>query len=255
MRRNVEQLAVVILAAGLGTRMKSDQAKVLHKILGRPMVLYVVDVAVKTAGENVVLVVGHQADEVRRRVSAHARVRYALQEQQLGTGHAVTCALNETPAACRTLVILCGDVPSIKTNTIERLIGDHQKHRRDVTVLAVAVEDPTGYGRIVMNAKREVVGIVEEADATEDQKRIRIINTGIYCVERDFLDRALNKLTVDNAQGEYYLTDIVAIGKREGRQVGALIAEDPQEFRGVNSQEDLAAVEALMAAQQDSGHL
>ncbi|MFO7687080.1 MAG: NTP transferase domain-containing protein [Desulfobacterales bacterium] len=241
-----KNIAVVILAAGLGTRMKSDKAKVLHEVCGRPMILWVVETATKVAGENVILVVGHQAGQVREVVAELAPVRYALQEKQLGTGHAVVCALPDVPAECRQVLILCGDVPLVTEGTIRDLIADHRAHRREVTVLAMEVENPCGYGRIVVDEANRLVAIVEETDASAEQRKIRIVNTGIYCVDRSFLTRALKKIDRDNAQSELYLTDIVAVGHRDNRRVGVLVAANAHEFRGINTRDDLAAVEGLM---------
>ncbi len=246
MQPDNETIAVVILAAGLGTRMKSDKAKVLHEVCGRPMILYVVETAAKVAGENVILVVGHQAQQVRDAVGRSARVRYALQERQLGTGHAVRCALTDVPEDCGQVLILCGDVPLIREQTLRRLIADHCAQRRDVTVLAMELENPTGYGRIIRADAGQVVAIVEEADASPDQRAIRTVNTGIYCATKSFLTRALNAIDSDNAQHELYLTDIVGVGHRAADRVGAMVAADAREFRGINSRDDLLAVESLM---------
>jgi len=240
------EIAVVILAAGLGTRMKSDRAKVLHEVLGRPMVSYVVETAVKVAGENIVLVVGHQAEKVQEALAEFAHVRYAHQPEQLGTAHAVACSLPAIPDGCRHILILCGDVPLVTEKTVRELIGDHLKSLRDVTVLAMPVERPTGYGRIIIGTAGRVAAIVEETDATAEQKKIKVVNTGIYCVEIKFLRQALNKISNDNAQGELYLTDIIAIGNMEKKNVGAMIVENGNEFHGINSMADLEVAEELM---------
>ena len=181
-------VAVVILAAGLGTRMKSQKAKVLHEVMGRPMVLYVVDIASRIAGEDVILVVGHQAEKVQKIVSDHVKAGFAFQKEQLGTGHAVSCALPHLPDRCSQVVILCGDVPLVTLKTLNDFVADHLRRRSEVSVMAVRTEDPTGYGRIIVNADRRVTGIVEEADASPQQKKIDVINTGIYCVEKKFLE-------------------------------------------------------------------
>jgi len=241
-----KQIAVVILAAGLGTRMKSDRAKVLHEVLGRPMVSYVVDTALKVVGDNIILVVGYQAEKVQEVVAQSAQVRYAYQPEQLGTGHAVACALPAVPEGCRHVLILCGDVPLVTERTVQELISDHLKFQRDVTVLAMKVDDPSGYGRVLTGADGRVAGIVEEADATGEQKNIKVVNTGIYCVEIKFLSEALNKIKSDNAQGELYLTDIIAIGNTEEKNVGVMIAENGSEFHGINSMADLAVAEGLL---------
>ena len=245
-------VAAVILAAGLGKRMKSTRAKVLHEVLQRPMILYVVDTAVAVAGDHVIVVVGHQADRVRQTVRVHASTRFAVQSEQLGTGHAVQCALPLIPEACRQVVILCGDVPLITSATIATLIEDHRRHRRQATVLAVEVDNPAGYGRILRDARERVTGIVEEADATESQKKLRIINTGVYCVDKDCLSDALGQIDRDNVQGEFYLTDIVAVGYREKWNVGALVAADPAEFIGINSRQDLQRVERILLQRSKS---
>ncbi len=239
-------VGIVILAAGLGTRMKSDKAKVLHSICGRPMVHYVVRQAVAVAGNNVVVVVGHQAEQVKQTVSDHFDVHFALQQQQLGTGHAVMCALPKISAMVDQVVVLCGDVPLIRAATISKLVADHCTHQRDVTVLAVAVDDPTGYGRIIFNADGNFTGIVEQADADEVQKELNIINTGIYVVRRSFLALALPQIGTDNAQNEIYLTDIVAIGGEQNRTVGTMVGPDSNEVMGVNSRDELQVAEKLM---------
>lgn len=245
------RIAVVILAAGLGTRMKSNKAKVLHKVLGRPMISYVVETALAVAGEYVVVVVGHQADRVRSVASSEAGVRFAFQEQQLGTGHAVMCALPQLDQKSEHVVILCGDVPLLTPETVGQLVADHIAHRRDLTVLAVELEDATGYGRILTDIRHNLKGIVEEADADAGQKRIRIINSGIYCVRRDFLAAALEGLDSNNAQGELYLTDIVGVGYQQKKSMGILVGADAGEVVGINSAEDLGVAESLLRKRRD----
>jgi UDP-N-acetylglucosamine diphosphorylase/glucosamine-1-phosphate N-acetyltransferase len=239
-------LGVVILAAGLGTRMKSDKAKVLHEISGLPMIQYVVRTAVGVAGRHVVVVVGHQAEWVRKTVGEVAETYFALQQQQLGTGHAVLCALPVLPQAVTQVVILCGDVPLISTETLNHLVSDHIAHQRDVTLLSVKVQNPQGYGRIIVNAEGRLNAIVEEADADEDQKRIDIVNSGIYVVKRSFLENALPRIGTDNAQKEIYLTDIIGLGYRENKVMGAVLGNDSDEIIGINSRDDLKRVEAVM---------
>jgi UDP-N-acetylglucosamine diphosphorylase/glucosamine-1-phosphate N-acetyltransferase len=239
-------LAIVILAAGLGTRMKSNKAKVLHELLGRPMISHVVDTACAVAGDNVVLVVGHQADEVRAIVAQQAEIKYAFQAEQLGTGHAVMCALPELPENAHHVVVLCGDVPLLKRETLQRFVHDHCSQKRTLSVLAVRLANPTGYGRIVQDESGNVVGIVEEADATPGQKAIQLVNTGIYCVDRRFLATALQDIRSDNAQGEYYLTDIVGVAHDTRLPIGVTVGESADEFIGINSREQLKLVEEIM---------
>lgn len=240
------KLVAIILAAGLGTRMKSDKAKVLHEINGKPMVMYVIETAKKIAGNNIVVVVGRQADNVKKTVSDIYEVIFALQEKQLGTGHAVQCALPMIPEHTEQILILCGDVPLLSYDTVAKLYDNHIREKRDLSILAVSIENPQGYGRIIMDKNQSVLGIVEEADATADQKKIKTINSGIYCVKKDFLEYSLNKIKSDNAQGELYITDIVKIGYMENRKVGVIIGEDREEITGINSMHDLMVVEGII---------
>ena len=159
------EVAVIILGAGLGTRMKSDKAKVLHEILQKPMVLYVAETARKIAGEKVILVIGHQAEKVRRVVSEKVDVLFALQKEQLGTGHAVSCARPYIPDDVGQVIILCGDVPLLTENTLKRLYNDHVNAGRDVSILAVEIENPKGYGRLLINKKRELTCTIHKEPA------------------------------------------------------------------------------------------
>lgn len=244
------KIAVVILAAGLGTRMRSDKAKVLHEVCGRPMVSYVVETARKIAGNDVILVVGNQADKVRETVSELGTFRYALQEEQLGTGHAVLCALPHIPGHCEEVVILCGDVPLIKADTVMHLVKSHTDEKRDVSVLAVELDDPTGYGRILMDERSRVQAIVEESDATAEQKGITLINSGIFCVKKEFLLWAVPEIKSDNVQGEIYLTDIVEIAYAEKKHVGVTVGGNNFEVTGINTIQELKRVEHIMKNRQ-----
>ena len=250
MTTTANTVAVVILAAGLGTRMKSTKAKVLHSVLNQPMITYVVNTAAKVVVNNIILVVGNQAQEVRAIVSKSDDVQYAIQAQQLGTGHAVKCALPYIPRDISDVVILYGDVPLLTPDTVKQLVKSHQTAQQDVTLLAVELEDPFGYGRILHDKHGQLCGIVEEADATAQQKRIKLINTGIYCVQRTFLTEALAQIKSDNKQGEYYLTDIIGIGYAYQKKLGCLIGHDGEETLGVNTIADLMRVESIMQERQ-----
>ena len=239
-------IAVVILAAGMGKRMHSKKAKVLHEINGKPMVLHVAAAARKIVGNNTVVVVGHQAEEVQAIVSEKMDARFAYQAKQLGTGHAVLCALPRIPIQCQDVVILCGDVPLIQPETIKGLIEGHTSAGRDVSLLAVEMDNPHGYGRVLLDKNQRLCGIVEEADADAVQKQLKIINTGIYCVKKDFLLDALPKLKSENAQGEFYLTDIIGIGYRNNLNMGVNLGGDYLEVMGVNNTQDLINVENIM---------
>ncbi|MEW5908706.1 MAG: NTP transferase domain-containing protein [Thermodesulfobacteriota bacterium] len=246
MKSGKKQIAAVILAAGLGKRMKSSKAKVLHELLGKPLVIYVVETAKAVAGENIILVVGNQADEVRKAVLQHTPAIFALQKTQLGTGHAVLSALPHLPPDVEHVVILCGDVPLLAAATVKRMLEDHIASDRDLTLLGVRLESPSGYGRIVFDEKGEVSKIIEEADATDEEKKICIVNTGTYCARRSFLTDTLEKIRTDNAQGEFYFTDVVRIGYAERRRIGAVVGSNPGEVMGINTQDDLERMEKVM---------
>ena len=248
MDKHSPNLAFIVLAAGLGKRMKSDKAKVLHEVLGKPMVHYVLETAVQFADRNVYVIVGYQSDIVRASIEKKFDVQYVYQKKQLGTGHAVSCALPYLDSRIRQVVILCGDTPLVTRSTIEILIRTHQDLKNDLTVLAVNMDNPTGYGRILLCENQRVAGIVEEADATGVQRNIKLINTGIYCVDRIFLTEAIGSLTNHNAQQELYLTDIVEIGFLKNKAITAVIGEDATEMIGVNSLEDLRIAESQMCS-------
>lgn len=244
-RKTSKDVCVIILAAGLGTRMKSNKAKVLHEILGKPMIAYVLETAHQIAGDDIIVVVGHQAERVKDECLKVCPAEFALQFEQLGTGHAVMCAMPSVVEETQNVIILCGDVPLLSAETIGTLLADHRKHDRDLSLLAVEIDNPTGYGRVLIDQQRRLSRIVEEADATESEKVINLINTGIYCVDRTFLAEALTAITPDNAQGEFYLTDIIEIGYQNKKSMGVLIGESPTEVAGVNTVDDLKAVEIL----------
>ncbi|MDY6954722.1 MAG: NTP transferase domain-containing protein [Thermodesulfobacteriota bacterium] len=235
-------IVIIILAAGKGTRMKSDKAKVLHELGGIPMIRYVVETALAVVDE-VVVVVGHQAEAVRRTLSDHPSVRFAFQKEQLGTGHAVMSAIPLIAESTRDAVILCGDTPLIKANTIYALIEEHRNQGAELTLATTKLEQPFGYGRIISDDQGRVLKIVEESDATALEKKITTVNTGTYCVKIGFLKKSLPDLGNDNAQGEFYLTDVVGHAHRKGFSAGTLQIHDSFEVLGVNTVEELARAE------------
>ena len=239
-------VAVVVLAAGKGTRMKSDKPKVLHAVNGQPMIQWVLEAAVQVA-DHVVVVVGHQADRVKGAVKAFS-VSFALQKELLGTGDAVKSALPFIEESMSHVVILCGDVPLIRSKTIESLIKTHYKNKNDVTLLAVEVEDPFGYGRVILDRGQQVKAVREEADAAPDEKGVRLINSGLYCVSRPFLERAVPALDCDNAQKEFYLTDIIALACQWGCRAGVMKGGNPKEVAGINTLDQLLTAEVAMKA-------
>ncbi|QAV32570.1 bifunctional UDP-N-acetylglucosamine pyrophosphorylase / Glucosamine-1-phosphate N-acetyltransferase [Fervidobacterium changbaicum] len=227
-------MKVLILAAGLGKRMKSKYPKVVHKILGKPMINWVVDLG-KKFGE-VGVVVGHKAEIVKSYLPQD--VKTYLQEPQLGTGHAVMCA-KEFIVSEDDIVILYGDVPLLKPETIEKLAQTHARAKADVTVLTFIADDPTGYGRIIRNGEK--IRIVEHKDANEEQLKIKEVNSGIYVFSGKFLLENLDKLSNNNAQGEYYLTDLVEMASK----VETVLLDDPVQVSGVNDRVQLAQLESV----------
>lgn len=238
-------LEVVILAAGLGTRMKSATIKVLHRAAGRPIIDYVLDLAAEVSDRPPIVVVGHQREAVQHSIGD--RARFALQEQQLGTGHAVMQAVpllhRENLAGTRVL-ILSGDVPLTRPETLRQLAHIHDREGNALTLLTMKLPDPGMYGRIVRERDGSVMRIVEAKDASEAEKRIDEVNAGIYLFDAADLFENLRNLSTNNAQGEYYLTDLIAMIRGGGKRVGAVIAADPVEALGVNSRSELAVVEA-----------
>jgi UDP-N-acetylglucosamine diphosphorylase/glucosamine-1-phosphate N-acetyltransferase len=242
----MENEAAIILAAGKGTRMKSNLAKVLHKISGEPMIRYVVETAMSVV-DDIVVVIGHQAEAVKEVLSSYSHLRFAVQKEQLGTGHAVLTALPELSSQTTDVMILCGDTPLIKPRTLEGLLREHRKGSRPLTVLTTALDNPFGYGRIVLDEEGHLAHIVEESDATEREKEITMVNTGTYCINTGFLQKTLPDLTSDNAQGEFYLTDVVARTHLEGIPAAIVKVTDALEVLGVNTLEDLAIAESLVS--------
>src|SRR5712691_3130146 len=240
-----QNLEVIILAAGLGTRMKSSTIKILHRAAGRPIIDYVLDLATGLTDAQPVMVVGHQRDAVQE-ISGH-RARYAIQEQQLGTGHAVLQAedaLEASGVKGKKILILSGDVPLTRPETLQKLIDEHERSRNALTLLTMKLDDAAMYGRIIRGAKGAVTKIVEAKDASAEELRINEVNAGIYVFDGEHLFDNLRNLSTSNAQGEYYLTDLIAGLRNAGKRVGAVIVDDPVEALGVNSRSDLAAVEA-----------
>jgi len=237
-----QDLEVIILAAGLGTRMKSSTIKILHRAAGRSIVDYVLDLAVDLSPNPPVMVIGYQREAVQKAVGT--RARFAVQEQQLGTGHAVLQAGSIVePAAGKRVLILSGDVPLTRVETLRLLLDEHQRSGNALTLLTMRPTDPGMYGRIVRDASGAVSHIVEAKDASAEEKRIGEVNAGIYVFDGDRLFDNLRGLKPENAQKEYYLTDLLATLRDQGHRVGAVEATDPVEALGVNSRSELAQVE------------
>ena len=246
-------LTAVILAAGKGTRMKSKLPKVLHKVGGHPMLEHVMDAAEAAGCRDNVVVIGHGAELVRELVGDRARI--ALQAEQLGTGHAVLQAADTLKDFTGTVMILCGDTPLLEAEELEKFYAEHVKSGAASTVMSALMDDPFGYGRILRDANGDVAGIVEQKDASEEQKQIKEINTGNYCVEAPLLFEVLRTLGNDNAQGEYYLTDVLAKLRAMGKKVGGVITADSEMIMGVNSRRQLAEAESVMRRRIAERHM
>ena len=240
----MSELVAVILAAGKGTRMKSKLPKVLHKIGGKPMLQHVLDAADAAGAARKVVVVGHEAELVEAMVGEQAQM--ALQAEQLGTGHAVMQTEAVLKDFCGTVMIICGDTPLLEAAELKKFYEGHVASQAAATVLTAFMDDPAGYGRIIRDADGNVLGIVEEKDAVLEQKAIKEINTGIYCVEAPLLFEVLATLTCDNAQGVYYLTDVLAKLDAMGKKVGGVATADSDMIMGINSRRQLAEAENIM---------
>lgn len=258
------EAAVVVLAAGAGTRMRSDTPKVLHTLAGRSMLAHALHAVAKVAPQHLVVVLGHDRDRVTPAVEQLATdlgrtIDVAVQDQQLGTGHAVACGLTALPEDfAGTVVVTSGDVPLLDADTLADLIATHSAEPAAATVLTTTLPDPTGYGRILRTQDREVIGIVEQADASPSQRAINEVNAGVYAFDIAALRSALSRLRSDNAQQEQYLTDVISIVRSDGQVVRAKHIDDATIVAGVNDRVQLAELGAelnrrIVAAHQRAG--
>ncbi len=251
---NNEYVMTLIMAAGKGTRMNSNKSKLVHKIYDKELVRRVVDLAKKIGSDEVVAVVGHLKEQVQEVLGDE--VNYAFQEELLGTGHAVMQAKPFLEGKKGKVVILYGDVPIIRPETLKNLISKSIKNKEYATLLTAIYENPTGYGRIIRDEGGNIKGIVEEKDADPLQKKhIKEINSGIYCFDIEELLRAIDKIKPDNAQGEYYLTDVIRIMNEEGLKTGAVIVEDNTEILGVNDRAQLELLTRVLRMRINSEHM
>ncbi|MCB9839105.1 MAG: NTP transferase domain-containing protein [Phycisphaeraceae bacterium] len=244
------QTAAIILAAGKGTRMNSDLPKVVHETCGAPMVCWVARACLEAGCSRVIAVVGHRQELVREALEridpGDASIEFAVQDEQLGTGHAVRCAQPLLEGFAGDIVVLCGDGPLIRAETIEQLIAEHRGSAAAATLATATVDDPSGYGRIVRDAAGAFVGIVEEKNATDQQKRIREINPSYYCFRADKLWSSLDRVTRNERSGEYYLTDVPSLLLAGGEPVGALAAVPAGDALSVNTPEQLAQTDRIL---------
>ncbi|MBX7044344.1 MAG: NTP transferase domain-containing protein [Ignavibacteria bacterium] len=248
----MKPLATVILAAGKGKRMKNpDKSKVMFELKGKPMIQYVVELALKIHSEKIILIVGHQKQSVMDFIkSAFAgdmdKISFASQDEQLGTGHAVMQTKPALENFNGDTLILSGDVPLLRYETVEDFINFHNENKFDASLLSAKFENPFGYGRIVRDENENFIDIVEEKDADENIKKIDEINSGIYIVDNQNLFEALKTIKTDNTQGEYYLTDIFNYFKEKNMKIGAVPTENNIEITGVNTVEQLEEMEKMM---------
>lgn len=242
----MEPVNILILAAGLGTRMKSDKAKVLHKIGSQAIITRQLKIISQLKPDNIFIVVGYQADKVEEIArttvdpSIAKKLKFVRQNEQRGTGHAVLCAQDVLKQTKGSLLVINGDVPLVKAETLKNLIAIHNKSHSAATVISILLDDPAAYGRVVRNAKGNFVKIVEKKDCTSEELKVNEINTGLYCFDVQTLVSALNKLEPKNAQNEYYLTDVPQIMMSEGHPAGIMLHENAKELDGFNSRAELA---------------
>ncbi len=237
------KVTTIILAAGKGTRMKSALPKVLHKVCGKPMLEHVINAAKGAGSEREIVVIGSGAEEVEKSITG---VEFALQAEQLGTGHAVKMAKDKIANADGIVMILCGDTPLVTSDLLTKFIESHEQSKATATVLTAIMPDATGYGRIVRNQSGTVDKIVEHKDASPEELQIHEVNAGIYCFDIKTLFEALDKVTNDNAQGEYYLTDVLGIIRDKGLIINAMISNDFTQILGINSRQQLALAERIL---------
>ena len=252
----MSKLKCLILAAGKGTRMASDLPKVLHKVCDKPMVVYPLQAAAAAGAEESCVIIGYKGSLVKSEVESYIRIgeikepiSFAEQKEQLGTGHAVKCAADFI-GVDGNVMIICGDTPLITGETLKKLVDTHVKSGNGVTVLSAILPDATGYGRIIRDQAGAFQKIVEQKDCNEEEAAVKEINSGMYIFNSEALTASLGKLTNDNAQGEYYLTDTIAISKGAGMKVGAVPVDNNDEILGVNTHLQLETAEKIMQERQ-----
>jgi len=248
----MEKFDVVVLAAGLGTRMNSDLAKVLHEIDGKPMLYYVLNTLTAIKPERIILVVGHQAKKVIKTTNEFGiqNILYVNQKEQLGTAHAVMTGLEVYEIIDNQpefILVIYGDVPLVKTKTLNKLVNVHQNKKPVITMLTTSVEDPTDYGRIIRDNDDFIINIVEENEANSEQKKIRQINPGFYCFETNFLRENIRSLSNDNQKGEFYLTDMIPYAAKMGKKIVGVDVQNFKEVMGINTLEELKIAEKYVS--------
>ena len=238
-----KELRVVILAAGKGTRMNSDLPKVLHKLQSKPLIDYVIDESELLNPKEIILVVGFKKERVIKHTESRINLKYATQIEQLGTGHAVLQTNELLKNKRGHILILYGDVPNIKASTLQPIVNDHISNNRDLTLITAEIDDPTGYGRIIRDKNGNLLKIVEEKDCSDDEKKIKEWNPGIYIFKIPEVFKILNNIKTNNASKEYYLTDAIGLAQQSNMQIKAIKIENSDEVIGVNTADQLKELE------------
>ena len=242
-----DKLYTLILAAGKGTRMKSDLPKVLHKINNKELIKYVIDQATDTGSDEIYVIVGYKRELVENAVKDYSKnLFFVEQKEQLGTGHAVMMAEEDLKDKTGNIIILCGDVPLLKSETLKAFLSHHNSSKAAATVLTTEFENPFGYGRIITDVEGNITKIVEEKDANESEKSVKEINSGVYLIDCKLMFSALKQINSNNAQNEYYLTDVMSILKNQNKKISTFIIEDNNEILGINTLEQLSLASDLM---------
>ncbi|MFP4660627.1 MAG: bifunctional UDP-N-acetylglucosamine diphosphorylase/glucosamine-1-phosphate N-acetyltransferase GlmU [Halanaerobiales bacterium] len=244
----------IILAAGQGTRMKSDKIKVLHHVAGKPMIKHVVD-GITDFSSKIVVVIGHQGDEVNECLGNNNEIKTVIQEKQLGTGHAVMQARNYLESHYGPVLVLYGDTPLLREETLKRFIELQQREKAACTVLTAQIDNPAGYGRVIKNQHGYIEKIVEEKDASRQEKAVNEINSGVCCFDSRLLLEALDNIDNNNAQGEYYLTDTIGYLTDQGKAVVPMLIEKNSEIIGINDRVNLARAEKVLRDRNNKKHM
>ncbi len=239
-------LAAVILAAGKGTRMKSELVKVLHPLVGRPMIVHVIDAVGRAGATRIICVVGYQSERVREVLTNRENVELTIQEEPLGTGHALECAAPNLQSFDGDVLVCCGDTPLLTGELLQALVDDHRRNEAPATMLVATLEDASGYGRVVTGSDQHVAAIVEEVDADAETLGIRRVNAGVYCFHWPTVQPLLARLGTTNSQGELYLTDIIALLSSAGTPGRLYEAQDPREIHGINDRAQLAMADGVL---------
>ncbi len=238
-----KELRVVILAAGKGTRMNSDLPKVLHKLQSKPLIDYVIDESELLNPKEIILVVGFKKESVIKHTQSRINLKYTTQIEQLGTGHAVLQTNELLKNRKGHILILYGDVPNIKASTLQPIVSDHISNNRDLTLITAEIDDPTGYGRIIRDKNGNLLKIVEEKDCSDDEKKIKEWNPGIYIFKIPEVFKILNNIKTNNASKEYYLTDAIGLAQQSNMQIKAIKIKNSDEVIGVNTADQLKELE------------